>query len=108
MELNTKRICCPLLRGPPATSPPGPFARQVAFNWGKDYQDAATAAGLEKKVTNGPSEKMQSSGNPHPQGLSGGCSPDLGKRLMCVMASMCRAAQEQRTFTLSTHPLNLI
>lgn len=39
MELNTKHVCCP-----PVTYPPGPFARQVAFNWGKNYQDTAAAA----------------------------------------------------------------
>lgn len=38
MELNTKHICCP-----PVTFPPGPFARQVAFKWGKNYQDTAAA-----------------------------------------------------------------
>lgn len=51
---------------------------------------------------------MQSSGSPHPQGLRGGCSLDLAKRLTCVMESACRAAQEQLASALSSHPLNLI
>lgn len=88
VELNTEH---PLLHGPAAASPLDPFARQVAFNWEKDYQDAGCwpAFWLGKQVTNGPSAKMQSSGNSHPQQLWGGRSSDLGKRLMSVRPSMC-------------------